>query len=66
MQNLPQMSNLVLPDSKQLDQFEQCLMKGVTPIEVCDFILKNTPEVFSLLRKKEKDRDDFLCKQLLA
>jgi len=60
------MSNLVLPDSKQLDQFEQFLNKSVTPIEICDFILKNTPDVFSLLRKKDKDREDFLSKQILS
>lgn len=47
-------------------------MKGVAPIEVCDYILKNTPDVFNLLRKKDKDRDDFVGKlhhrhnQLLA
>jgi len=37
-------------------------VKGVAPIEVCDYILKNTPDVFNLLRKKDKDRDDFVGK----
>ena len=53
-----------MPDNKQLASFEDCI--GENPETICNLILNNTPDVKKLLAKKEKNKQELICKSIEA
>jgi hypothetical protein len=52
-----------MPDSKQLAMLEDCLQKGATALDVCNFLVKVVPDCVRLLAKEDKTKQEILSKR---